>query len=218
MLRTKCRKPNSHPSAVSVKPPLSFFSYIFLSLFSFSSLSLLFLFSSSSLSFSFLSLLFFLSFFLSLCQVTCTKVTMSYVHFRARPCSSTCRWARLPSHRHQGTQCSPCPHAPTLATQPPQVCHRRETGLSPLARTRRTWTFLRRPHMATIFPETQFSFDECPRLVGVCPDETRRWRGRCVTVREIPNATPCRVATFTRTPIGLLPTGTIGRKKGVTMF
>ena len=29
--------------------------------------------------------------------------------------------------------------------------------------------------------------------------ETRRWRGRCVIVREIPNATPFRVATFTRT-------------------
>ena len=49
---------------------------------------------------------------------------------------------------------------------------------------------------------------------------------RYVIVREIPNATPFRVATFTRTtlpfhempnatPIGLFPTGTLVRKKGV---
>ena len=34
------------------------------------------------------------------------------------------------------------------AVQPPQVCHRQETGQSPLARTcGRTWTFLKRLHV-----------------------------------------------------------------------
>ena len=58
-------------------------------------------------------------------------------------------------------------------------------------------------------------------------DETRRWRGRCVIVREIHNATRFWVATFTRTtrpflkmlnatPIGLFPTGTLYRKNRAT--
>ena len=39
-----------------------------------------------------------------------------------------------------------CALTPHQAVQPPQVCHRLETGQSPLARTcGRTWTFLKRP-------------------------------------------------------------------------
>ena len=60
-------------------------------------------------------------------------------------------------------------------------------------------------------------------------DETRRWRGRCVIVREIETATRFRAATFTRTippfhkipnttPIGLFPTTTINGKKGVMTY
>ena len=38
---------------------------------------------------------------------------VSYVHFCTRPCSSTCRWSRLATHRHREphSMCSPCPHA-----------------------------------------------------------------------------------------------------------
>ena len=42
--------------------------------------------------------------------------------------------------------CVICALTPLRAVQPPQVCHRPETGQSPLARTcGGTWTFLERP-------------------------------------------------------------------------
>ena len=69
----------------------------------------------------------------------------------------------------------------------------------------------------------------CPVAIhNPLTDETRRWRGRCVIVREIHNATRFRVATFTRktppfhkmpnaTLIGLLLTGTLDQRKGVPL-
>ena len=41
------------------------------------------------------------------------KGSGSHAHFRPHPCSSTYRWARLATHRHEGPhqECSPCSHA-----------------------------------------------------------------------------------------------------------
>ena len=84
------------------------------------------------------------------------KVSGSYVRVCPRPCLSTCRWARLATHRHNGppTQRAVRALMPTLAASPPHVCHRRQTGLSPLARTySRMWPFLWRLHiLAHFFP------------------------------------------------------------------
>ena len=53
-----------------------------------------------------------------------TKVSGSYVHYCPRPCSSTCRWARLATHRHWG----PLHVYPELLCQlwpcNQHVCHR----------------------------------------------------------------------------------------------
>ena len=57
------------------------------------------------------------------------------------------RLARLatPSTQRDHTLCVIRAFVPTLAVQPPRVCHRRETGQSPRARTcSRTWVFHRR--------------------------------------------------------------------------
>ena len=115
------------------------------------------------------------------------KGSWSSVHFRPRPCSSTCLsmgQARNPPTLGT-TLCVSHALMPTLAMQPPHVCHRqRDWAVSPYARPcSRTWAFLRRLHtktlrslclntvhcrkttiqkLAIIFPETQFSFDECP--------------------------------------------------------
>ena len=77
------------------------------------------------------------------------KASGSYVHFCPRPCLSTCRWARLATHRHWGPLCV----SPVLSC-PLWPCNRRmcviakETGQSPLAHTcSRTWVFLRRLHI-----------------------------------------------------------------------
>ena len=78
------------------------------------------------------------------------KGSGSHVHVCPRPCSSTCRWARHPTHRHKGTTLSvqsvlscplwPCAHRMCVIAK--------ETGLSPLAGTcSRTWAFLRRLHI-----------------------------------------------------------------------
>ena len=80
------------------------------------------------------------------------KGSGSYVHLCPRPCLSTCRWARLATHRHWGPLCV----SPVLSC-PLWPCNRRmcvitkETGQSPLARTcSRTWVFLRRLHILAL--------------------------------------------------------------------
>ena len=66
--------------------------------------------------------------------------------------SSTYRWARLATHRPQGTHNTSCAAralVPTLAAQPPHVCHRQETGL--WRRTcSRTSTFPKRLHFRAL--------------------------------------------------------------------
>ena len=69
-----------------------------------------------------------------------------YIHFCPRPCSSTCRWARLATHRRRGPHfvCIPCSRATVL---PRHVWRRQETGLSPVVRTcSMKWEVLRRFH------------------------------------------------------------------------
>ena len=53
------------------------------------------------------------------------KGSESSVHVCPRPCSSTDRWAKLSTHRHNkdNPHRSPCSHAP-VAMLPPHVCHR----------------------------------------------------------------------------------------------
>ena len=80
------------------------------------------------------------------------KGSGSHIHFCPRPCSSTCRWASLATHRHWGPLC-----VYTVLSCPIWPCYHRmcviakETGLSPLARTcSRTWIFLRRLHILAL--------------------------------------------------------------------
>ena len=70
------------------------------------------------------------------------KGSRSHFDFCPRPCSRTCRWARLAAHGRRR------PHfvriralVPTSAVSPPHVCQ------SPSGRTCRTWVFLRRLHV-----------------------------------------------------------------------
>ena len=60
------------------------------------------------------------------------KVLGSYVHVCPRPCLSTCRWARLATHRHNGppAECVLRALMPAVAPSPPHVCHRQGIGLS----------------------------------------------------------------------------------------
>ena len=54
-------------------------------------------------------------------------------------CSTTFRWASLATHRHNGAHLSEVDALlPSLATLPPDVCHRQETKLSPFARKHST--------------------------------------------------------------------------------
>ena len=81
-----------------------------------------------------------------LCQPVGSQGVGSHVHLCPRPCLSTCRWARIPTHQHKRTtRCAA--RAPILAVLQPHVCHRQTSGLSPLARTC-SWTesFLRQLH------------------------------------------------------------------------
>ena len=83
------------------------------------------------------------------------KGSGSYVHFCPPPCSSTYRWATLSNHQHKGTTLKEVRAlTPPLAVKPPHVCHRRETGHSPLARTRsKTWSFMSAPpHLSAVPP------------------------------------------------------------------
>ena len=127
---------------------LLFSSLLFSSLL-FSSL----LFSSPLLSSLLLSLPFFLSFFpfaffLSL-PVRCTRGRSLTFTLARVLVTSTNRWARLATHPHQGeynTSCVVRARMTTLAAQPHHVCHRRETRLTPLARScSRTPVFLKAP-------------------------------------------------------------------------
>ena len=61
---------------------------------------------------------------LRLARLFAHKGSGSHIHFCPRPCSSTCRWARLATHRHWGPLCVSRALVPTLAVQPPHVCHR----------------------------------------------------------------------------------------------
>ena len=105
----------------------------------------------------------------------------SHVDFCPRPWSSTCRWARFSTHRHNGPHsvCNPCSRAHFGHVTAACVIAK-ETGQFPEARTcSRTWTFPRRLHilgaplslsftvhlrkprykkLAIAFPETWLSF------------------------------------------------------------
>ena len=84
----------------------------------------------------------------SACSVT-HKGSGSQFHVCPRPCLSTCRWARLATHRHWGPLCvSPVLSCPLWPCNHRMCVIAREFGLSPLARTcSRTWVFLRRLHI-----------------------------------------------------------------------
>ena len=77
------------------------------------------------------------------------KGSGSYVHFCPRPCLSTCRWARLATHRHWGPLCvSPVLSCPLWPYNRRMCVIAKETGQFPLARTcSRTWVFQRRLHI-----------------------------------------------------------------------
>ena len=81
----------------------------------------------------------------SACLVT-HKGSGSQFHVCPRPCLSTCRWARLATHRHWRPLCvSPVLSCPLWPCNHRMCVIAREIGLSPLARTcSRTWVFLRR--------------------------------------------------------------------------
>ena len=83
----------------------------------------------------FLSFSFFLSFFLSFfsfslslsLSVHCTRGRGLTFTLARVLVSSTYRWVKLATHRHQGTHNTSCAAralVPTLAAQPPHVCHR----------------------------------------------------------------------------------------------
>ena len=55
------------------------------------------------------------------------KESGSQVHLCPRPCSSTCRWAKLQTHRRRRPH-SVCILLPSWVLLPPRVCHRQETG------------------------------------------------------------------------------------------
>ena len=84
----------------------------------------------------------------SACLVT-HKGSGSQFHVCPRPCLSTCRWARLATHRHWGPLCvSPVLSCPLWPCNHRMCVIAREIGLSPLARTcSKTWVFLRRLHI-----------------------------------------------------------------------
>ena len=52
------------------------------------------------------------------------KGSGSHDHFCSRPCSSTCRWARLSTHRHSGPHSAIRALVPTLTFAPRHLCHR----------------------------------------------------------------------------------------------
>ena len=95
---------------------------------------------------------FCLSFAFSFClPAHLHKVSGSYVHFCPRPCLSTCRWARLATHRHWGPLCVyPVPLCPLWPCNHSMCVIAKETGQSPWARTcSKTWTFISKapPHL-----------------------------------------------------------------------
>ena len=90
------------------------------------------------------------------------QVTGSHARFCPRLCSNTCRWIRLSTHRHRDhiqyvafrhSECAVRDCMRHFHLQPPHVCHRQGTGLSPEARTcGGTLSFLGRSRLGALDP------------------------------------------------------------------
>ena len=74
-------------------------------------------------------------------------LTGPYIHFCPRPCSSTCRWARLATHRHWRLL------VPTLAASPPHVSPPRDWAVSSGSHMQQDMGFCQAPpHLGAPFP------------------------------------------------------------------
>ena len=104
---------------------------------------------------AYVSVFLFPSLSLFLCLFLSQMGLGSYVHFRPRPCSSTWRWAgSQPTDTVDHAQSVVGALMHTFALRPPHVCHRQETGQSPLTRTcSKTWGIPQAPpHLGAPFP------------------------------------------------------------------
>ena len=90
-----------------------------------------------------------------------------------------------PNDMRDHTKCVVRALMPTLAVSPPHVCHRRGTGLSPLARTcNKTWQFLWRLHILAHFFRCSDCSPQKTTMQKIWRSLTlRRGRPRCALER-----------------------------------